>query len=156
MSGVSPAGLVFEISVQQKYTWLIDEQGPPNACGRFTITGPLHADALQAAIAQVVERHEILRSTFLRIPGLKLPRQSIAADVRWIWQITDLTTTEAQAPALQRLFEEARRRPFDLEHGPTVRAELVRLDQQRHALILCMICPSHCSMPTTPDGRHRC
>ena len=56
------------ISFAQQRLWFLDklEQGSPlyNIPNRFRITGTLDVPALQNSLAEIIRRHEVLRTTF--------------------------------------------------------------------------------------------
>src|SRR5207247_5327448 len=70
----------FRLSPQQKRLWLLQADQSPayRAQGMIEIEGALDLPALSAALQQVVEQHEILRTTFQRLAGTTLPVQVIA------------------------------------------------------------------------------
>ncbi|SFS17041.1 amino acid adenylation domain-containing protein [Dyella sp. OK004] len=96
--------------------------------------GPLDVSALQAAVQGLADRHEALRST-LSIDGDEL---YIAAQLNLPCPLRDLSALDQTArdadiaATLQRVVTE----PFDLEAGPLLRAELLRLGAQDHLLVL--------------------
>ena len=69
----------YRLSPLQKHLWLLQQDGSPylSQCV-VRLKGKLNQDKLKHAVESVVERHEILRTTFQRVPGMKLPMQSIA------------------------------------------------------------------------------
>ncbi|HEX2252152.1 MAG TPA: amino acid adenylation domain-containing protein, partial [Thermoanaerobaculia bacterium] len=74
----------FALSPQQEHLWRLHEDAEPGAFrARCTLRlrGPLDAERLAAALRAVVARHEILRTGFRRLPGLKVPLQVIAGNV---------------------------------------------------------------------------
>ncbi|MEU9115314.1 amino acid adenylation domain-containing protein [Streptomyces sp. NPDC048483] len=75
-------GTEFVLSPQQRRTWLAQHtaEGAPWrwACD-IEIRGAVDASRLRQAIAGLVERHEILRTTYRRIASLDAPVQVIAA-----------------------------------------------------------------------------
>ena len=74
---------VFEVrlSPQQRRLWLLQEiHGPWNVEIEAELAGPLDREALDAAIRAAVERHDILRTTFQSIPGMKMPVQVIGEE----------------------------------------------------------------------------
>src|SRR5262245_38131824 len=84
----------------------------------------------------MVQRHDILRTTFPSVDGQ--PVQVIAPDLAVPLTVVDLQTlpaTEREA-ATQRLATEEVRRPFDLTHGPLLRTTLLRLASEDHVLLL--------------------
>jgi len=65
--------LVFPLSLSQRGLWLLDqlEPGSPSyvIAMALRLAGPLDAAALHAALAEVVRRHEALRTTFSVVDG---------------------------------------------------------------------------------------
>src|SRR4028118_1969262 len=70
----------FRLSSQQEHLWrlLRGEPGIPyqTRCA-VRIAGPVDEGALWAALEEVVERYEILRTSFELLPGLQAPLQVI-------------------------------------------------------------------------------
>jgi len=94
------------------------------------LRGPLDADALECALLRIVERHETLRSRF--VPRDDSAEVIIAATAGGEWFQREASSYDA-LPA--RLREEASA-PFDLAHGPLLRARLLRLGAEHHVLAL--------------------
>jgi amino acid adenylation domain-containing protein/non-ribosomal peptide synthase protein (TIGR01720 family) len=67
----------YRLSPQQKHLWLLGQSERSAACV-VRIDGELNPDLLQEAIRQVVERFEILRTTFKLLPGMTIPVQIIS------------------------------------------------------------------------------
>jgi NRPS condensation-like uncharacterized protein len=64
----------FRLSPQQKYLWLLQQDSLAyRASCAIQIEGNLNVEALKAALNQIVDRHESLRTTFHRQPGIKIP-----------------------------------------------------------------------------------
>lgn len=122
------------ISVAQHRTWFLDRLRPASAAYNVpTVTrlrGPVDVPALQRALAQVVERHDALRTAFVEEAGT--PYQVVAPAVA-----TPLRVVEAADPArLRRVIDDAIGRPFDLARAPLVRAVLARCAADDHVLAL--------------------
>jgi hypothetical protein len=102
----------------------------------FRIRGPLDVAALGAALADLVARHEMLRTRFV-VDG-DTPRQVIDPPPGQVLEIVAPDIPDAgQAEArLTALLDEETRHRTDLEHGPLFRATLLRLRDDEHALIL--------------------
>ncbi|HKV39285.1 MAG TPA: amino acid adenylation domain-containing protein [Blastocatellia bacterium] len=117
-------------------------QSTYNVPGALQIDGLLSADALSAALGEIVRRHESLRTRFPETGGT--PRQEVSepATLR-MWEV-DLSGaaldggTEQVEELLGRLIAEAAERPFDLATGPLFRVTLVRIADQKHVLVLGM------------------
>src|ERR1044071_7678632 len=127
----------FRLSPQQRYLWSLQQaagSGTYQVLSTVSIKGELRAEILQRALAGVVKRHEILRTTFQRPPGIKTPFQVISPEAQFDWQFHDLCDQEARLTKLERCLLAERSRPFDLEHGPLLRASLFRLSREQHTL----------------------
>jgi amino acid adenylation domain-containing protein len=130
------------LSYAQQRLWFIQQLAPDSHAYNIPlalhITGPLDLDALNATVSEVVRRHEVLRTTFAFDNGQ--PYQVIHPPTRLELPVTDLTQFPAamRMDEVQRLAENDARLPFDLEHTPPLRAQLLRLDPQAHVLLLTM------------------
>ncbi|MEU4995761.1 amino acid adenylation domain-containing protein [Streptomyces sp. NPDC021622] len=133
-TGVLPA------SCAQERLWFMDQLNPGDP--RYNvpvfdrIRGPLDPRALSRALDALVARHEVLRTLITAPDGA--PRQEIRPPEPVPLPLVDLTglPAEAREAELTRLVREEYRRPFDLAEGPVIRAHLVRLAPQDHALLL--------------------
>ncbi|HKH00998.1 MAG TPA: condensation domain-containing protein, partial [Bradyrhizobium sp.] len=99
------------------------------------LSGPLDIEALEASIATICERHEVLRSTFLERLGE--PVQTVGT----VWPRLECLDLGACAKSrivatIQRHARESLRQPFDIEKEPPFRAQLLRLDDDDHALVI--------------------
>jgi len=138
----------FQLSPQQRRVWLLQEGRPGLVRAMLRLSGELDVSRLRAAVERVVERHEILRTRCLRRPGFRVPFQVIAPEADFRWDAFDseaaADSPEAELEALVR----SRRPPaIDLERGPVLAAELVRLAAGGHALLLAL--PSICADAAT-------
>ncbi|HSF40373.1 MAG TPA: amino acid adenylation domain-containing protein [Thermoanaerobaculia bacterium] len=128
------------LSFAQQRLWFLDRLAPEsplyNVPSTYRLAGPLAPAALAAGLSEIVRRHEALRTRFVEVDGE--PRQEIGAP----WQVplpqVDLRGLgrERRPGELARLRTEEAGRPFRLERGPLLRAGLVRLDEEEHALLL--------------------
>ncbi|WP_067176338.1 non-ribosomal peptide synthetase [Microtetraspora niveoalba] len=126
------------LSFAQESIWLLhclDPEGPAGVLlGGVRITGDIEVDALRGAVSDVIERHEVLRTTITAGDGA--PRTRMSRDAEAEVSVHDLR--EDPEPGLHELIVAATRRPFDLERGPLLRLLLARLDMREHALVLVM------------------
>ncbi len=144
--GVAPAEagggdvVVFPLSFPQQRLWLIDqvEPGSPayNLPGPLRVRGPLDAAALERALAEIVSRHESLRTRFGLVDGE--PAQLVDPPRRLALPVADLAALPgpAREAEARRLSAAEARTPFDLERGPLFRARLLRLAPGEHLLLL--------------------
>ncbi|MGH8615661.1 MAG: condensation domain-containing protein, partial [Gammaproteobacteria bacterium] len=94
----------YRLSVQQERLWRLQQDSattPFRVQGVIEIEGPLDRKRLQEAVGRVVQRHEILRTGFRRIPGLTLPVQVIHASARVLDGFHDLSPLPAAEQALR-------------------------------------------------------
>ncbi len=132
----------FPLSFAQQRLWFLDqlEPGSPlyNVPQAIRMSGALNPQALQKSLETIVARHESLRTTFMMVDGS--PVQVVAPNLKMALPVTDLSglpEDEREAES-RRLSTEEARQPFDLEHGPLIRAGLLRLQAEEHVLLLNM------------------
>jgi non-ribosomal peptide synthetase component F/thioesterase domain-containing protein len=120
----------FPCSVAQERFWLLDRLDPGNAsynvAVRWRLEGRVATDILERAWLTIIERHEILRTTFHEVDGAPIQRVSPNAQFR-LHEI-DLSTLgpdQRQAEG-DRIGVLEARAPFDLATGPLIRATLLR------------------------------
>jgi amino acid adenylation domain-containing protein len=130
------------LSFAQEQLWLLDQLAPGMAAYNipkaFRLTGPLDVTSLAQSLQEIIKRHEALRTTFTAVDGR--PVQIIASTLRLTMSTVDLRglpEVEREAKA-QRLAIEEAQQPFDLEHGPLLRATVLQLGEQDHIFLLTM------------------
>jgi amino acid adenylation domain-containing protein len=137
-----PRQRALPLSYAQQRLWLIDQLEPSSATYNIPLAlrldGALDAGALTRSLAEIVRRHEALRTNYPTVKGE--PHQVIAAAVPWSLLVVDLASLPdaAREGEAQRLATEDANRPFDLARGPLLRATLLRLDERAHVLLLNM------------------
>ncbi|MFF7454508.1 amino acid adenylation domain-containing protein [Kitasatospora sp. NPDC008115] len=123
------------LSYAQERLWFMEQFAPGTAAYNIPVVrrlrGPLDVPALRRALDASLARHETLRS---RYPATDDGRPLLVIDPPGP---ADLTLADAGDPAhAERLVDEAAAVPFDLEHGPLLRAHLLRLADDDHVLLL--------------------
>ncbi|OBF89132.1 hypothetical protein A5790_20960 [Mycobacterium sp. 852002-51152_SCH6134967] len=124
------------LSFAQQRLWFIDQlQGPSaiyNIAVAFGIRGRLDLRALGQALADVVSRHESLRTLFVAPEGT--PQQLIVPvdDVDLSWEVVDAAGWP-EARLAEAVSTEVRR-PFDLATEIPLRAKLFRLADEEFVL----------------------
>ncbi|MFF2350911.1 amino acid adenylation domain-containing protein [Kitasatospora sp. NPDC058115] len=137
----APAEDVFPLSVFQQGMWFLEQVRPANPAyvvpGAVRVRGPVDAGVLRAAFAEVVRRHEALRTGFGLREGrpVQLVRPAAAPELPEI----DLRDTGLSAAELdERITAVAVGEPFDLETGPPVRLTLLRTGEDESVLALAL------------------
>jgi amino acid adenylation domain-containing protein len=135
-SSGSPAPLSFAQSRMWFFAQLEPESAAYHSLRATRWIGPLEIGVLERSLAQVVLRHEVLRTRFPVVGGTA--EQEVAPPGVFRLPVVDLT-----AFAAEEREERARewvgvefRRPFDLVRGSPLRATLLRLSADEHLLVL--------------------
>ncbi|HEX6911105.1 MAG TPA: amino acid adenylation domain-containing protein, partial [Longimicrobium sp.] len=127
------------LSYGQQRLWFIQQLDPHSAAYNVPVAvrlGALDADVLQAALAALVDRHEVLRTTF-RVESDGMPAQVVAPAGGFVLDRVDLEglePAEREARARELARDEAAR-PCDLARGPLARGTLLRLAEDDHVLL---------------------
>lgn len=130
------------LSLPQQRLWFLHQLEANKAvytvCRAFRLTGQLDGVCLERAIQTIIERHEILRTTFKVVDGS--PVQAIASSLPFTLSVVDLQ----DLPAAERLSKadqtivEIQNHPFDLTQAPLLRVVWIQLDHQDHRLLVTM------------------
>ncbi|MDR3661922.1 MAG: amino acid adenylation domain-containing protein, partial [Mycobacterium sp.] len=128
---------VIPLSFAQNRLWFLEQlQGPSATYNLSTVlrlAGALDADALHAAFADVVARHEALRTVFVAPDGI--PQQVIlpAAGADFGWETTDAAGWSAAE--LDHAVDAAARYAFDIATEIPLRASLFHVSDDEHVLV---------------------
>jgi amino acid adenylation domain-containing protein len=130
------------LSFAQERLWFLNQlegaSATYNIPAAVRITGDLSIPAFQQALAEIVRRHKVLRTSFPTVDGS--PTQVIAPDAKMEIHIVDLqqlTTIEREAECTVAIQQEASK-PFDLETAPLIRCSLLQLSATEHVVLLTM------------------
>jgi amino acid adenylation domain-containing protein len=142
----------FRLSPQQRHVWSLQQVSAfpiYQVLSTISIKGDLSAEILERAFADVVRRHEILRTTFQRPSGIKIPFQVISDAARLSLQFSDLSNLdhERQRSQLEQSFAAESGRSFDFDRGPLLRANLFKLSREEHLLLISL--PALCGDSVT-------
>ncbi|HZI06770.1 MAG TPA: condensation domain-containing protein, partial [Archangium sp.] len=98
----------------------------------FRLRGALEPELLRRALALLVERHPVLRTTFSDTEHGA--RRVVHPRMDFELQHVEAARLDEEA-LLQRLYEDAAR-PYDLQHGPVLRCALYGWGPREHVLLL--------------------
>ncbi|MFI6875832.1 amino acid adenylation domain-containing protein [Streptomyces sp. NPDC050400] len=124
------------LSFAQRRLWFVDRfEGPsPTYNGAFALrlTGELSVSALRAALRDVVDRHEVLRTVIVEGDD-GVPHQQVlpAAETLCDLPVVEVTRDE-RAAAVDAVAKET----FDLAADVPIRARLLRTGPREHTLVL--------------------
>ena len=102
------------------------------------ISGNLDINALQKALAQIVQRHEVLRTSFQteNAKAIQVIDPEPTMKINLV-DLQQLETTQRENSVLTQAQLEATT-PFDLENGPLIRCSLLQLSASEYVLLLTM------------------
>ncbi|HEY7559872.1 MAG TPA: amino acid adenylation domain-containing protein [Candidatus Binatia bacterium] len=135
-----PRDRLIPASFAQQRLWFLRQLDPNSTAYNisvvFSVSGPLDVHALEEALNAVIARHEILRTTFEFVDG------SLVQNIRLVGGIVSPVTNlevlpvDAREGKAREIALEEARKPFDLCNGPLLRAQLLRVEVEKHYLLL--------------------
>lgn len=141
---------VKQLSFAQERLWFLDQLEPGNPFYNISValslTGPLDRTALQASLNFMVERHEILRTSFSvafdenACDDGEVPTQTVHPVFECPMKIDVLSEIDMQQQKdfCETAIKEEGQKPFDLTALPLIRTRLLQLSEDRHTLIVTM------------------
>ncbi|PYP82376.1 MAG: hypothetical protein DMG65_26440 [Candidatus Angelobacter sp. Gp1-AA117] len=131
------------LSFAQQRLWFLHQLEPEsiayNIPAVLLITGKLDSDVLQRSLAEIVRRHEVLRTSLPVVHSD--PIQRIAAPHPVPLPLIDLVGREQREEQAREIASAEAVRPFDLLRGTLFRASLIRLESEKHLLLFTL---HHC------------
>ncbi|MDP9838378.1 amino acid adenylation domain-containing protein/thioester reductase-like protein [Neorhizobium huautlense] len=125
-----------QLSLAQERLWFLEQLTPGtamnNVAGAMILNGELNVTALREALSLLVARHDTLRTRFVSEKGEPCP--VIGSEPEFSWSETDAEGD--QDDDIDADLQQWAAAPFDLEHGPLLRACLYRLGGNRFILAM--------------------
>ncbi len=122
------------LSYAQQRQWIIWQLEPHSAAYNIPLAlrlhGTLNVEALRRSVEQLTERHETLRTTFEQQGDEAL--QVVQPASPFALGVEQLSAGECVEGWVDRHVQQ----PFDLQQGPLLRVNLLRLSGQEHVLVL--------------------
>lgn len=157
-ASVGQAGQLVPLSFAQQRLWLMSQIFPdspfyhvPTAC---RLKGNIDINALAGAFTELVARHNVLRACYRRGQD-GTPEQIISPPWPMRIPVTEITgsTDQERITNAQQVARNRSRELFDLNSGPVIRAELLRLAPDDHILLVVMhhIVADHWSLGVMAD-----
>ena len=132
-------GESFQVSPQQERLWLAAPEGPAGRVQAVvSLTGAIDTAGVRQALRAAVARHEILRTTFVHQPGIRVPLQAVSDELDPAWETIDIAELPAheQADRVAELSAAELRAPLDFAAGPLLRAVLITQGESAATLVL--------------------
>ncbi|MEM6455648.1 MAG: amino acid adenylation domain-containing protein, partial [Acidobacteriota bacterium] len=130
------------VSFAQRRLWILAQLHPDltayNMVGAFHLDGPLDVDALRAAAADLVARHESLRTRFVGRGGVPRQRVEPADGAGCAFDVAAAVGDDEAEVALDAIFARELDHVFDLAAGPLLRFALLPLGAEgtQHRLVV--------------------
>lgn len=130
---------VVSLSFAQQRLWFLEQLQPGNFAynllGVIELKGSLNVAALEQSLNEIVQRHEILRTTFPTVEGQ--PMQAIAPELRLTLPVVNLQQLPVgkRETEVRHLAIAEQERPFDLERSPLLRVTLLQLDEAEYVML---------------------
>ncbi|WP_155770532.1 non-ribosomal peptide synthetase, partial [Mycobacterium asiaticum] len=129
---------VIPLSFAQRRLWFLDQLMGPSPVYHMAVAlrldGRVDGDALGVALADVVARHESLRTVFAAPAGVAQQVVLPADTAEFGWSIVD--TTGWPPARLTQAIGAAVRQPFNLSREIPFRATLYRINEDEHILVI--------------------
>ena len=128
------------LSYAQQRLWFLDQLEPGSAFYNIPVSvellGRLDLSALRQTFSALVERHESLRTVFTMDAGEAV--QWIRAETTVPLPVIDLSGLAVPERLLQSqlLAQSESVKPFNLSTGPLLRVQVLKLEDERHHLLL--------------------
>ncbi|MDF5727929.1 MAG: amino acid adenylation domain-containing protein [Rhizonema sp. PD38] len=128
------------LSFAQRRLWFLDQLQPNsfvyNLPSAVHLKGWLNVSVFSQSLNEIVQRHEMLRTTFTTVVGQLV--QAIAPTLTFTFPVVNLQELSEleRETEVQRLTVAEAQRPFNLTQGPLLRATLLQLDEAEYIVLL--------------------
>ena len=128
------------LSFAQERLWFLHQLEPDNTAYNIAIawrfTGNLDVELLESCLNTIVQRHEILRTSFVAVNGQ--PSQFIVPELSLNLPIIDLRfiSESNRQIEVEKLTKQEARFPFNLNDAPLLRVKLIKIADNENILLL--------------------
>ncbi|QJB31839.1 non-ribosomal peptide synthase/polyketide synthase [Chitinophaga oryzae] len=133
------ADTAIPLSFSQERLWIIDQlEGSVqyHLSAALRMEGPLDRKALENALREIVNRHEILRTVIRTSEDAGRPSQYVMEKDQWRLSVREDAAALRDTAALQQALKDDIAVPFDLANDHLLRAQLIVLEKETHILVL--------------------
>ena len=130
------------LSFAQQRLWFLAQLEPEspayNLPMAIRLNGPLNLYAMQRTLDAILQRHEVLTTSFDEVDGQ--PVQVVNRHESLNMPLVDLMSlpSDEREGEMLRLAVEEARKPFDFSRGPLLRATLIRLAREEYVVLFTM------------------
>jgi amino acid adenylation domain-containing protein len=127
-----PRAASIPLSFQQEAMWQDCRSPQFTDVHSSRVMGPLNIEIYKECLRYLIERHEILRTTFSLVDGR--PAQIIHPSAPLSFSFMDLSDTDNPEAQADTIFREAASQPIDVETLPLMRYVLIKIANENHRL----------------------
>ncbi len=128
------------LSFSQQRLWFLSQFAPEgssyNIPAVLELEGQLNLDALNYALNKMIERHEVLRTTFHSVNGK--PQVRIEDNFEYKIELIDLSNDNRRDEKTKEILDETIRTPFDLTQIPLFSVKLIKTKPEAHICAIVM------------------
>ncbi|PNK21304.1 amino acid adenylation domain-containing protein [Cylindrospermopsis raciborskii] len=128
------------LSFSQSRLWFLDLLGKENAAYNisvaFRLEGDLNVDALQESWQNIIQRHEVLRTTFDNVQGSPIQIVHDWSELKLTIRNLSCLDFQTQQETLRKSIQEVVITPFNLNQLPLLRIHLYQLSADVSVLLL--------------------
>ncbi|MBW4609138.1 MAG: amino acid adenylation domain-containing protein [Hassallia sp. WJT32-NPBG1] len=134
----------FQLSPQQKRLWLLQKNSSAyRAICAIVIEGSLQIDILKIALEKLVNKYEILRTSFYKPRGIKIPIQVVQNNptlslIEQAWNQKDFLSVE-----IDKYLQELKQQDIGWESNSLLRTVLIKRSPQEYIVLVSL--PSLCA-----------
>ncbi|WP_375498713.1 amino acid adenylation domain-containing protein [uncultured Nostoc sp.] len=128
------------LSFGQERLWFLDQLVPNHAFYNvpeaFRLRGILNATILEQSLNEIINRHEVLRTTYSSLNGQPIQVIHSTFPIKLLVVNLQGLSPDGQESQVRQLILEEAQRPFDLVQGPLLRTTLLQLSSEEHIFLL--------------------
>ncbi|MEO1049763.1 MAG: amino acid adenylation domain-containing protein [Bacteroidota bacterium] len=131
---------LYDLSIPQYNLWMLSQMdvigNAYNLTGGYEFSGALDEDQFVTAVKQLVQRHEVLRTSFVMEDSK--PKQKIHDFAACGFEVVrlDWSAQNDTEEKVQQMMAEEKDRPFDLMQGPLISCHLIKLADDKFFFIV--------------------
>ncbi len=136
-----PQPAALPLTEAQREIWISCQMGDDANCAynescSLHLEGAVNAGALQNAMREVLQRHDAFRCRFSATGDFQtFQKFNLETPVEILQQDLTRVERESLAERIKEIIARDMATPFDLVHGPLVRVQLLKLDNERSQLL---------------------
>lgn len=139
----APEQPFYPLSYSQQRLWFIDqlegETTQYHLSYAMRVNGTLNLEALQYALNEIVQRHQVLRTTFAKQDGepVQVIHENVSVPLAHI-SVNEVSVNSAGDQALTEIIKKESSRPFDLGNDLMLRCSVLTLNDGSKAILFTM------------------